>query len=800
MTVQLLLNRTSWWFASRMTEPYGFFYLPKIHTAIADRSRTLSHFPTASMKIVINAIIKTYIRVTNIPHMSSLFIGPPTCDNLLDGSRLKKTQIFIKFFTNYTEWNCEFYFGSGVDPLLFESKTLSWRVPTIFMAHTEHSCLGLITRTFFQRTNNADYFFRSCRPITHPTRKGSSSQENTTLRPSSNALVDITAFHATSARLWDDLRTECRFISMEKLLDTFFIIGVVEPPYIFISDAQISSDFHCNYGLPCYRIDPPLINQTIDAFFFHSNNHSLPHCCYGISINLFIRMKDSNLISDLKTTKLFVFADKPNKWLALVQTLHNRRVDLSISAIPYESFLARSLELSPSFYHSSYVILTAPAIQRPALGAFLQPFSWSTWCMIFLILNATALFETFFEWHSPYGLTPRGRRRHKVFSLASALTLSWSIVFSHTFKTKSPKCWSNRFLGNVWGGFGIVFIAIYTAKLASFMVEIDEGHTETHIHGVVEGCSKTPKCLVGVVANTSDEEYMRKFFANTLYNYVTYVPSYAQGIESLRNRSITYLFMDHSMARYYLTREVFKAIRISGDDFGTFGLSLGFSRSDIEFKNNITNILISYVDKGIIQRLHDDWYFYENCETKRLAENRILTVERLMGVFILLGAGIFIGLIILIIEWIAFKYGVPYWRKRQPFGAMFLSQRLYAAVNATEEIYNEAYSTSKTPSFRYIGERLHNHATRCDSLDLRVVDVPKLLCTSYQLKEQINKFTEQQQQQQQDSPLLLPNGDIRYSSNVNEDDDKQEFIRTRINELEQELNELKAQLMKFDND
>jgi hypothetical protein len=48
-----------------------------------------------------------------------------------------------------------------------------------------------------------------------------------------------------------------------------------------------------------------------------------------------------------------------------------------------------------------------------------------------------------------FRLTPKGRRRQKVFSLASALTLSWSILFSHTFKTKSPKCWSNRFLGNV---------------------------------------------------------------------------------------------------------------------------------------------------------------------------------------------------------------------------------------------------------------------------------------------------------------------------------------------------------------
>jgi ABC-type amino acid transport substrate-binding protein len=106
------------------------------------------------------------------------------------------------------------------------------------------------------------------------------------------------------------------------------------------------------------------------------------------------------------------------------------------------------------------------------------------------------------------------------------------------------------------------------------------------------------ECSVGVVANTSDEEYLKRFFTNTLYSRIKHVPSYAQGIDLLRDRSITHLLMDHSMARYYLTREFFKKIRISGDNFGTFGLSLGFSKFDTDLKNNITNILLSYVDKG----------------------------------------------------------------------------------------------------------------------------------------------------------------------------------------------------------
>ena len=100
------------------------------------------------------------------------------------------------------------------------------------------------------------------------------------------------------------------------------------------------------------------------------------------------------------------------------------------------------------------------------------------------------------------------------------------------------------------------------------------------------------------MANTSDEEYLKRFFTLTLYKHTQYVSSYAQGIDLLRAHSITYLLMDHSMARYYLTRDVFKLIRISGDNFGTFGLSLGFSKFDTDLKKNITNILLSYVDKG----------------------------------------------------------------------------------------------------------------------------------------------------------------------------------------------------------
>lgn len=40
---------------------------------------------------------------------------------------------FCRLFANYTEWNCDVRTGSGIEPILFDPKTLAWRIPTIFI-------------------------------------------------------------------------------------------------------------------------------------------------------------------------------------------------------------------------------------------------------------------------------------------------------------------------------------------------------------------------------------------------------------------------------------------------------------------------------------------------------------------------------------------------------------------------------------------------------------------------------------------------------------------------------------------
>jgi len=70
------------------------------------------------------------------------------------------------------------------------------------------------------------------------------------------------------------------------------------------------------------------------------------------------------------------------------------------------------------------------------IGAFMRPLHWSMWVGIFVTLHLTALFLTLYEWNSPFGMTPHGRNRLRVFSYSSALNLCYAILFGRTVATK----------------------------------------------------------------------------------------------------------------------------------------------------------------------------------------------------------------------------------------------------------------------------------------------------------------------------------------------------------------------------
>ncbi|XP_002734104.2 glutamate receptor ionotropic, NMDA 3A-like [Saccoglossus kowalevskii] len=261
-------------------------------------------------------------------------------------------------------------------------------------------------------------------------------------------------------------------VNTEKVL----IVANIEKPFIVVS-TPLDVSFDCLTGVLCLqavngtREDIEKAFAEYDEPTVHGNYTDMKRCCSGLGIDLI----ESLRIDVEFNYNLYLVADENHgafengQWNGMVADLLNGTADLALSSFSITSERSRVIDFSSPFFHSGFSTLVAKKQVEPQLDSFLEPLDWSVWILVFVTVNIVAIAITIFEWMSPYGLHPRGRNRHYTFGLPSALNIAFSILFSHTVKSKPPKCMTSRFLLNVWGAFSFIFFASYTANLAAYM-------------------------------------------------------------------------------------------------------------------------------------------------------------------------------------------------------------------------------------------------------------------------------------------------------------------------------------------
>ncbi|KAM7387849.1 hypothetical protein PAMP_024061 [Pampus punctatissimus] len=473
------------------------------------------------------------------------------------------------------------------------------------------------------------------------------------------------------------------------------VVTLVEHPFVFTRD--VDDEGSCPAGQFCLDAGTNS-SDTLERLFHEvavGNGSYLPaeysKCCYGYCIDLLEKLaEDLGFEFDL-----YIVGDgkygawKAGRWTGLVGDLLQGLADMAVTSFSINSARSRVIDFTSPFFSTSLGILVRSKDTAAPIGAFMWPLHWSMWVGIFLALHITALFLTLYEWKSPFGMTPHGRNRMRVFSYSSALNLCYAILFGRTVSSKTPKCWTGRFLMNLWAIFCLLVLSSYTANLAAVMVgektfEEVTGIHDAKLHHPSQGFR------FGTVRESSAEDYMKKSFPE-MHEYMRLFnePTTPEGVATLKTDppQLDAFIMDKALLDYEVSIDADCKLATVGKPFAIEGYGIGLPQNS-PLSSNISEFISRYKSDGYMDLLHDKWYKVVPCGNRVFAVTETLQmgISHFSGLFVLLCVGVGGALLTLAGEHGFYRLVLPHIRRRQNLKYwLHTSQKIHRALNMTYE-------------------------------------------------------------------------------------------------------------------
>ncbi|BFZ17475.1 hypothetical protein BsWGS_20513 [Bradybaena similaris] len=400
------------------------------------------------------------------------------------------------------------------------------------------------------------------------------------------------------------------------------------------------------------------------------SNSTVRRCCVGLSMDL-LKIFSSQLNFDFVLTEVedgkWGSINKESKtWNGLVKALLDNKADIVMTAMKINPERAEAVRFSVPYLETGIKIIVALREGAISPTAFLEPYDYASWSFILIFsVHATGSSILIFEWLSPYGLnmgnTPK--REHR-FSLFRSFWLIWSMLFSTSVPTNSPKGIASRFLANIWALFALVFLASYTANLAAFMITKEEFYDLSGIKDprLQNPYTMNPPFKYATVPNGSTEANIRANHKE-MFNYMKPYnqPDVDAGIAALKTGNIQAFIYDSSVLEYYASRDPQCRLVTVGNRYAMTGYGVGFQPNlPSDWIDKFNRVILKLQESGELDRLQKFWLAGACKSTKEAnLSNRTLGILNFTSAFILLGAGILLGLAILCMEHLYFIF----WRK-----------------------------------------------------------------------------------------------------------------------------------------
>ncbi|XP_011502038.1 PREDICTED: glutamate receptor ionotropic, NMDA 2B [Ceratosolen solmsi marchali] len=445
-----------------------------------------------------------------------------------------------------------------------------------------------------------------------------------------------------------------------------------EPPYINMAPPDpVTGKCLMERGVHC-RVTKDYELQESEAQTAQQRNDSAYQCCSGFCIDLLQKFSEEmGFTYELVRVEDGKWGTLENgKWNGLIADLVNRKTDMVMTSLKINSEREAVVDFTVPFMETGTAIVVAKRTGIISPTAFLEPFDTASWMLVGFVAIHSATFMIFlFEWLSPsgFGITDHSSGskrkptvtslRHR-FSLCRVYWLVWAVLFQAAVHVDSPRGFTARFMTNVWAMFAVVFLAIYTANLAAFMITREEFFDFSGIddHRLARPMSHKPMIKFGTVPWTHTDSTFAKYFRE-MYAYMKYYNknSVAEGIESVINGDLDAFIYDGTVLDYLVSQDEDCRLLTVGSWYAMTGYGLAFPRNS-RFLKMFNQRLLDYRDNGDLERLRRYW-MTGTCRLNKEVQKSSdpLALEQFLSAFLMLMVGILIAAILLLLEYIYSK-------------------------------------------------------------------------------------------------------------------------------------------------
>ncbi|KAJ6638651.1 Glutamate receptor ionotropic, NMDA 2B [Pseudolycoriella hygida] len=439
-----------------------------------------------------------------------------------------------------------------------------------------------------------------------------------------------------------------------------------ESPYINLSPADpISGKCLMDRGVLC-RVAADHDMTDIDMGQAHRNG-SFYQCCSGFCIDLLEKFAEElGFTYELVRVEDGKWGTLQNgKWNGLISELVNRRTDMVLTSLMINAEREAVVDFSEPFMETGIAIVVTKRTGIISPTAFLEPFDTASWMLVGIVAIQAATFMIFlFEWLSPSGFDMKlSLQTASVipyrFSLFRTYWLVWAVLFQAAVHVDSPRGFTARFMTNVWAMFAVVFLAIYTANLAAFMITREEFHEFTGLDDLrlSKPYTHKPSFKFGTIPYSHTDSTIDKYFPN-MHMYMSQYnkSSVAEGIQSVLSGGLDAFIYDGTVLDYLVAQDEDCRLLTVGSWYAMTGYGLAFSRNS-KYVNMFNKRLLEFRANGDLERLRRYW-MTGTCRPGKQEHKSSdpLALEQFLSAFLLLMAGILLAALLLLLEHVYFKY------------------------------------------------------------------------------------------------------------------------------------------------